>query len=112
MESTSDPRRLSFLGRPLPAAFNMRVVAIEPGVTLPYVDEDWQDALVVIEHGEVEVECTAGGSKSFGPGSVVHMVGLSLRAMHNRGTQTVVMSAVSRATDEFPAPTTSQEHDR
>lgn len=90
------PERLSFLGRPPPAPFTRRVVRIEPGCSLPYMRADWEDALVVVEAGVVDVECRRGGCRTFTAGAVVFMVGLDLAAMHNRGTEAVVLSAVSR----------------
>jgi hypothetical protein len=47
--------RLSFLGRRLPPAFELRVVAVAPGGERPYDEDEWRDALVVVERGEIEL---------------------------------------------------------
>jgi quercetin dioxygenase-like cupin family protein len=97
MEPDSGLEPLSFLGKRLPRSFRTRVVRIDAGCSLPYRQEDWADAIVVVEQGSVEVECPRGGSRTFCPGAVVFMTGLDLKAMHNRGDETVVLAAVSRA---------------
>ena len=97
MEPDSGPEPVSFLGKRLPATFQRRVVRIDAGCSLRYRHEEWDDAIVVVESGSVEVECPRGGSRTFCAGAVVFMAGLDLKAMHNRGTETVVLSAVSRA---------------
>jgi quercetin dioxygenase-like cupin family protein len=88
--------RLSFLGRRLPPAFELRVVSVAPGGERPYDEEEWRDALVVVERGEIELEASAGGRVQFGPGSVLWLFGLPLRALHNRGAEPALVVAVSR----------------
>ncbi|MGH9891981.1 MAG: hypothetical protein ACREA0_08365, partial [bacterium] len=70
----------------LPAGSNLRAVWILPGRRRPYKEAEWRDALVVIEHGEIEVECLAGGRRRFGSGDVLCLAGLPLPALHNQGT--------------------------
>jgi quercetin dioxygenase-like cupin family protein len=89
--------RLPFLGGPLPPGFRRWSVTLAPGETLPYAEDDWRDALVTVTEGRIEVECLAGGHAVFGAGSMVWMVGLELRAIHNRGDEPAVMVAVARA---------------
>jgi hypothetical protein len=93
---------LRFLDGPVPPRFRRWSVTLLPGTSLVYVEEDWRDALVTVTRGTVEVECLRGGHTAFGPGAMVWMVGLDLRAMHNRGSEPVVMVAVAR---RGPAPT-------
>jgi len=52
--------RLSFLGRRLPSAFEVKVIALAPGRERTYDEADWRDALVVVEGGEIELECVGG----------------------------------------------------
>ena len=88
--------QLSFLGRMLPLCFDMRVVIVDPGDTRAYHEADWCDALVVVERGNIQLEASGGGRRDFATGDVLCLVGLSLRALHNRGPEPAVLVAVSR----------------
>lgn len=81
---------------PLPPSFARRVVTIAPGERCAYVSEDWEDALVVVEDGTVELEGLSGDRSSFARGAVLWLVGLPLRALHNVGRHPAVIVAVSR----------------
>ena len=87
---------LSFLGRRLPPSFQLRVVAVAPGSERAYVEAEWRDALVVVERGEIEVECLGGARRWFRCGDVLWLTGLPLRALHNSGHEPAVLVAVSR----------------
>jgi quercetin dioxygenase-like cupin family protein len=100
----SSDRRLSFLGRELPKSFELRVVTFPPGSEQPYQEADWSDAIVVVEQGEIEVECTRGGRRQFRRGAILWLVGLPLRTLRNRGDEPAVLSAVSRSAMSFPSP--------
>ena len=56
----ADPSPLSFLGRRLPPRFARRVVVLAPEHTCIYDDAEWRGAIVVVEHGQVELECLDG----------------------------------------------------
>lgn len=88
--------RLSLLGKRIPPGFQLRMIAVAPGRERAYVEADWQDAIVVVERGEIEIECLAGGRRRFGSGDVLWLVGLPLRAVHNRGREAALLVAVSR----------------
>ncbi len=88
---------LSFLQMPLPAGFELRLVDIAAGSQIPFDPAAWDDALVVVESGEVELECRAGGRRAFGTGAVMFLTGLPLRALHNPGPEPALLAAVSRA---------------
>ena len=97
----------TFLGRPVPAAFDVRTVSIPAGASRAYDEDEWHDALVVLERGELEVECTRGGRRRFERGAVICLVGLALRTLHSLGPESVVLVAVSRRTarpEAAPAP--------
>ena len=97
MSGTHDPERLSFLDRLLPSGFEMRVVVVDPGDTRPYQESDWRDALVVVERGSIQIEASGGIRRDFVTGDVLCLVGLSLRALHNRGPEPAVLVAVTKA---------------
>jgi hypothetical protein len=94
LDSTND--RLSFLDGELPPGFELELVSVEPGGIRPYRDADWWDSLVVVERGQIELECTRGGRRRFVEGAVLWLVGLPLVALHNPGPEPVLLSAVSR----------------
>jgi hypothetical protein len=91
----ADQARLSFLGR-LPPAFERRVVVLGPDYTWLYDDAEWRGAIVVVEQGQVELECLDGRRHCFGRGDVLCLDGLPLRALHNHGHTSTVLVAVSR----------------
>lgn len=77
--------------------FRRREVRIEAGGRLPYVEEDWRGALVLVERGDVDLHCNRGGMRSFGTGAMLWFDGLGLRALENPGAEPVVLIALSRA---------------
>lgn len=76
--------------------FERRTVAIEPGQSRSLDDDEWRDTIVVVERGELEIECHGGSHQRFVRGDVLWLVGLSVRELHNRGRQPVVLLAVRR----------------
>jgi hypothetical protein len=105
--------RLSFVGRRLPPAFQLRLLAVAPGGERAYDEAEWRDALVVVERGEIELESATGDLQRFVRGDVLWLVGLPLRALRNKGHEIAVLAAVSRrlsgagrrnspSGDEFP----------
>ena len=87
---------LSFLQLPLPRAFDLRLVTIPAGSARPFEPREWEDALVVVEQGSVELECVRGGRRAFATGSVMFLTGLPLRTIRNRGPEPALLAAVSR----------------
>jgi hypothetical protein len=76
--------------------FDVRRVAVAPGCALAYDEADWRGALVVVEHGRIELEAVGGGRRTFERGAVLWLVGLPLRALHNHGPERAVMVAFTR----------------
>jgi hypothetical protein len=87
---------LSFLGRRLPSSFEKRTVIIEPNHARLYDETEWGDSLVIVERGEVELECRGGSRPTFRRGAVLCLEGLPIRAIHNRGSEAAILVAVSR----------------
>lgn len=77
-------------------AFCRRVVTIGPDDWHAVVEDEWRDALVVVESGVVELFCSVA-SRRFGQGAVLWVEGLGLVAMHNPGRVDAVLVATSRA---------------
>jgi hypothetical protein len=87
---------LPFLeGKPHPA-FELRRLALGPGKRHAYDPREWQDSLVVVERGEVELECLSGACRSFSGGDILWLAGLPIRALHNHGNAPAVVVAVRR----------------
>jgi hypothetical protein len=76
--------------------FVRRVVTIEPGDHRPYDPEEWWDAIVYVEDGEVDLECRTGGITRFTRGDILWLTGLPLCRLHNCGDAPVRLVAVSR----------------
>jgi quercetin dioxygenase-like cupin family protein len=88
--------RPSFLGSRPSSPFERWTVTLEPGDALPYVEADWHDAVVVVEAGEIELECMGGGRQRFVAGDVLCLSGLPLRTLRNPWPEPAVLVAVAR----------------
>ena len=75
---------------------DLRLVSIPGHGELAYKPAEWAGSLVVVEEGEIEIECRSGSSACFRAGSVLFFDGLRLHAVRNNGVETVLLSAVSR----------------
>lgn len=51
---------------------------------------------MLVECGEVELECVGGSRTRFAAGAVIALAGLPLRVMRNRGAEPALLVAVSR----------------
>ena len=96
------PDRLSFLGRPLPPAFELLVITLAPGAERPFEAAECRGAIVVVERGEVELEGRRGARARFERGAVLGLTGLPLRALQNRGRDLAVLSVVRLRTAARP----------
>jgi hypothetical protein len=76
--------------------FEVRSVRVPPGCTCVYDEADWQDSLVVIERGAIELEGPGGNLHHFARGDVLWLAGLSLRAVRNTGGEPALLLAVAR----------------
>jgi hypothetical protein len=91
-----DEHSVSFLGRPAPTGMDLRAVSIPAHGEVAYEPADWAGALVVVEAGEIELECCGGTSARFAAGSLLFFDGLGLRAVRNSRGEPALLSAVSR----------------
>jgi hypothetical protein len=76
--------------------FVRRQVVVDPGDRRPYEQAEWDDALVIVKRGEIDLECRAGGRMRFIAGDMLWLTGLPLRALRNPGAEPAVLVAVSR----------------
>ncbi len=85
--------------------FERKLVTIAAGAELPYRASDWDDALVTVEAGCVELVSASGLCCRFDTGAILVLAGVRLRRLWNPGPAEVVISATSRiSTDEFHLP--------
>jgi hypothetical protein len=80
-----------------PPGFRRWEVAFPPGSERAYDEAEWRDALVLVERGEIELECGPGEPGRFGPGAVLCLTGLELRFIRNPAREPTVLVAFSRA---------------
>jgi hypothetical protein len=90
---------------PLPEGFSRRVVRAEPGLELDLDAWHMPGCIVVVEEGEVELECRSGTRRRFARGSMIPIGQLLIAHVRSIGPDPLVLVAVSRAslrgTDEF-----------
>jgi hypothetical protein len=82
---------------PLPAGFSRRVFRVAPGHELGVEPARLSDAIVVVEQGEVELECRAGTCWRFECGSMIPIELLPVSHLRSVGPGPLVLVAVSRA---------------
>jgi quercetin dioxygenase-like cupin family protein len=76
--------------------FGTRVVELDPNCVLLYDAASWQDALVFVTDGEIEVECAAGERQRFSRGAILCLAPLSVRWLRNTGQVTARLAAIWR----------------
>ncbi|MFC1419154.1 hypothetical protein [Streptacidiphilus cavernicola] len=76
--------------------FRVRTLTLRPGEAIDYRAAEWSGALVIVEQGELEVECVSGVRACFGEGSVLTFAGLELRRLHSTGSGCLVVTGLSR----------------
>ena len=90
---------------PLPAGFSRRVLRVAPGLEFDFEATGVPDAIVVIDEGALELECTTGARRRFGRGAMIPIARLPVARARSVGPGPLVLIAVSRAslpgTDEF-----------
>ena len=77
-------------------SFDVRAVVLAPGRSHSFDRLEWRDALVVVQQGEIELECRSGCKYVFVRDDVLWLDGLPLRALHNRGESPCLLLAVVR----------------
>jgi hypothetical protein len=81
--------------------FRKRVIELTPNDELPIDAGAWRDAIVFLETGEVELECSAGERRRFASGAVLCLIP-PVRVLRNSGDDTARLIAISRRTRTRP----------
>jgi hypothetical protein len=89
------------------ACFSRREICLAAGACRPYHEAEWEDALVIISAGVLELEGRSGRRWRFPRGAILWLKDLPVVALHNPGAEGLVITAVSRR-DEFQNPAPSQ----
>jgi hypothetical protein len=92
-----------------PPGFDVRAVALEPGVERIYDEAEWRDAIVFVASGVIELECRSGQRHRFESGDILWLAELPLCALHNPGGEAAVLFTVSRTRDDFPVAASSED---
>ena len=79
--------------------FRRRVVDVAPGEELDLAADRWRGALVVLESGEVELECVAGKRSRFAAGAVLCLLP-PVRFLRNTHSEPARLIAISRRARE------------
>jgi FAD/FMN-containing dehydrogenase len=94
-DAGGDPSGLSLLSLRC-NGFDRRVLTLAPGAAHPIDEAAWADRLVVVEAGEIELECRGGARVRFVRGDVLFVDGLSARVLRNPGRGSAVLGTVAR----------------
>ena len=76
--------------------FVVRTVRVAPGGSLPYEEEDWRGALVVVVQGEILLETSCGRAFHFRRGDLLWFEGLPLVRLRNEGEEPALLRAAAR----------------
>ena len=76
--------------------FTRRTVELPAGSTREYDAAEWDDALVLVAQGVVELEGLSGRRWRFPRGAMLWLTDLPVRALHNPGDETALLCAISR----------------
>ncbi|MGH3460020.1 MAG: hypothetical protein ACRDP9_00970 [Kribbellaceae bacterium] len=87
---------ISFLGARCPKGFRLRTLTLLSRGAVNYRPAEWAGALVIVERGELEVECRGGARARFGEGAILAFSGLAVRRLRNPGNGPLVLSGLSR----------------
>jgi hypothetical protein len=100
-----DPDLAEALGRSdLPPAFERFRLVLAPGERRPTRPADWAGCLVLVERGSIEVDCDAGGMRSFDAGDLLALGWLPIRTLRNPGAGDACLVAVRRRGDPTEEP--------
>jgi hypothetical protein len=97
---TDGSRRLMTMG----CSFDRREVRVDPGSSRPYDAAEWDDALVIVTAGVLELEALSGRRWRFPRGAILWLTELPVRALHSCGEESLVLTAVSRESMNSPTP--------
>ena len=78
--------------------FGRCVVDVDPGGFLDHQAALWQDAIVFVAAGEIELECSSGELHCFRGGDILTLARLPIRHVHNGSSAPARLFAIWRRT--------------
>ena len=85
-------------------AFERRLIRLPGGCVRPYDEAEWEDELVIVVCGTIELEGLSGRRWRFCRGAIIWLTDLPLRALHNPSDEVTVLMAVARPMNFQPQP--------
>jgi hypothetical protein len=82
--------------------FERRLIRLPAGCVRPYDEAEWEDELVIVVCGTVELEGLSGRRWRFAKGSIIWLTELPLRALRSAGDEVAILMAVSRPMSSRP----------
>ena len=82
--------------------FDRRLIRLPEGCERPYEESEWDDELVIVVCGTLELEGLSGRRWRFSRGAILWLTDLPLRTLHNPGAETAILMAVSRPISSRP----------
>jgi hypothetical protein len=93
---SDDSLDVARIARTAPPAFGRRVVELAPGAELAFDPAGWQDAIVFVLAGDIDVQCPSGAGHRFGSGAVLCFTRLPVRTLRNPGSEPARLLAIWR----------------
>jgi hypothetical protein len=81
---------------PLAIGFERWRMVVASGAERPTSAEEWADALVIVEHGAIEVVCRDGSRQTYPSGSILCLSWVTVARLRNHGPGDAVIAAVRR----------------
>ena len=85
-------------------AFERRLIRFPGGCVRPFDEAEWEDELVIVVCGTIELEGLSGRRWRFDRGAIIWLMDLPLRALHNPSDEVTVLMAVARPMSCRPQP--------
>ena len=82
--------------------FERRMLRLPPQCERPYDASEWEDELVIVVCGEIDLVGLSGRRWTFEKGSLIWLQELPLRAIHNPTNETTILMTVSRPINSRP----------
>lgn len=76
--------------------FRQQTLTLAALEAVDYCRADWADTFVIVERGNLEIECCSGARAWFGEGAMLAFADLNLRLLRNTGTDQLVLRALTR----------------